>query len=552
MNNTSQQPVSHRKQSVIAGALTGSAGVFLTKAIGLLYVIPFKKMAGESTVFYSYAYTIYDYALQICLSGLPFAIAALVSKYVAKNDYKAVRMVRRISLMVLMLFGFICCTALILFSRPFAMLVIPSGVTADYIQKTQTVLIIVSFALIAVPLLSYYRGVYQGFKEIGTYAFTQVLEQLIRVAFLLGASAICLYAFRLDQIWAAYMGVVSTSVSALATIIYFIIYDRKYAASLPADTGETEATNKSILKELIGYAVPYLISSVVANSSNLFILLMLATGLEKHGTDPYLITTYQGIINYEAYKLTSIPQVIATGFSLALVPHITEAVTKEDKAQVRSMIQKILETVNYLAVPVTFFMIFFAREIYYIMYGNSSLDVGAFILARALIIELLWIVVMVLSSILAALKLRKVYVGLSLLQLVFVTTTLVFWLGQFGVEGYFICKAIEFTSFIVIAIIFIEKHYHPSIRKIFDNCSLSWLALLPMLIIVAILAQLHFDITLQSRLVTLLYTGVMFVLIIGLYFVISAKFNIPQRLFNVEISRDSISNLLARIFKRKK
>ena len=47
-----------KKQSIIAGALTGSAGVFITKAIGLLYVIPFKKLAGNNTVFYSYAYTI--------------------------------------------------------------------------------------------------------------------------------------------------------------------------------------------------------------------------------------------------------------------------------------------------------------------------------------------------------------------------------------------------------------------------------------------------------------------------------------------------------------
>ena len=37
-----------KKQSIIAGALTGSAGVFLTKVIGLLYVIPFKKLAGNN------------------------------------------------------------------------------------------------------------------------------------------------------------------------------------------------------------------------------------------------------------------------------------------------------------------------------------------------------------------------------------------------------------------------------------------------------------------------------------------------------------------------
>ncbi|HPW53688.1 MAG TPA: polysaccharide biosynthesis protein, partial [Erysipelotrichaceae bacterium] len=72
-----------RKQSIVAGALTGSAGIFITKALSLLYVIPFNEIAKEATVFYSYAYTVYDAVLQVCLSGLPFAIATLVAKYVA-------------------------------------------------------------------------------------------------------------------------------------------------------------------------------------------------------------------------------------------------------------------------------------------------------------------------------------------------------------------------------------------------------------------------------------------------------------------------------------
>ncbi len=540
-----------KKQSIIAGALTGSAGVFLTKAIGLLYVIPFKRLAGENTVFYSYAYTIYDYVLQICLSGMPFAIAALISKYMAKNDYRAVEMVRKISRTVMLLFGLLACSALILFSKSFAMLVIPDGVSEDYITKTRTVLVIVSFAMIAVPLLSYFRGVYQGFKNLKIYAFTQVLEQLIRVAFLLGASAICIFVLNMDKIWAAYMGVASTSISAVATIIYFLIYERKHKLALPENAGESEVTRKGVFKELLEYAIPYLISTLVTNSSGLFILLMLSTGLQKYGTDPYMITTYQGIINYEAHKICSIPQVIATGFSLALIPHITEALTKNNSEKVREMIQKVLETVNYLAVPLVFFMVFFAREIYFVMYGNSSLDVGAYLLARSLIIQLLWIVVMVLSSILVALKLRKIYIALSAVQLVFVTTTLIFWLGHFGVNGYYICKAIEYVVFIIGACFFIEKHFNPSFKKIFDNCTLSWLALLPMLILVAILAQVKFDITMQSRIVTLMYTGVMFVLLFGLYFIVSAKFNVPQRLFNIEVSRDSISDLLSgKIFKK--
>ena len=96
------------KQSLIAGALTGSAGIFITKALSLLYVIPFNEIAQDATVFYSYAYTVYDALLQVCLSGFPYAIATLVAKYATKNDYSTVELVKKVSKAILLVLGVVC------------------------------------------------------------------------------------------------------------------------------------------------------------------------------------------------------------------------------------------------------------------------------------------------------------------------------------------------------------------------------------------------------------------------------------------------------------
>ena len=49
------------RQSFIAGSLTSSAGIFLSKAIGLFYVVPFTAIAGqENMVFYTSAYNYYN------------------------------------------------------------------------------------------------------------------------------------------------------------------------------------------------------------------------------------------------------------------------------------------------------------------------------------------------------------------------------------------------------------------------------------------------------------------------------------------------------------
>ena len=165
------------KQSLIAGALTGSAGIFITKALSLLYVIPFNEIAQDATVFYSYAYTVYDALLQVCLSGFPYAIATLVAKYATKNDYSTVELVKKVSKAILLVLGVVCCFIMIAFSKILAIQIIPSELqSSSYLHYTQIVLIILAFALVFVPYLSYYRGVYQGLKEMKVYAFTQVLE----------------------------------------------------------------------------------------------------------------------------------------------------------------------------------------------------------------------------------------------------------------------------------------------------------------------------------------------------------------------------------------
>ena len=54
-----------RKQSIVAGALTGTAGIILTKALGLLYASPFQALAGNEMIFYTSTDQIYEFLLTI-------------------------------------------------------------------------------------------------------------------------------------------------------------------------------------------------------------------------------------------------------------------------------------------------------------------------------------------------------------------------------------------------------------------------------------------------------------------------------------------------------
>lgn len=262
-----------KKQSLIAGALTSSAGIFISKALGLLYVVPFTAIAGEANMsFYSVAYTYYDILLSICSAGIPFAVAAMVAKYSNNEDYKTVILVRKLSMALMLLSGFVMAVLFIMVSGPLAASVLGAKKTPEDVAILRNVFMILSLAVVCVPFLSSFRGFYQGLKDLKSYAFSQVLEQLTRVVSLLALGAFFVYILDMNNIFAVYMAVLSTSLAAIAAIAYYLIYDRKHyqpikelarhQTSRPKEVGE-------LFQELLLFGLPYLITALLGNSMNI-------------------------------------------------------------------------------------------------------------------------------------------------------------------------------------------------------------------------------------------------------------------------------------------
>ena len=398
--------------------------------------------------------------------------------------------------------------------------------------------------------MSYYRGFYQGLKEFKTYSITQVLGTVVRIAFLISASSICVYALNLNRVWAAYMGVASTSISAIFTIIYFMTFEKKYELTHEQVDTRSEYSNKDIVIELFKVSIPYLLNSLMISTSALFVLLYFASGLEAYGTSAKLITIYQGIINYQSSKLASIPMIIMTGFCLAIIPHITEAVTNNDDKKVVDLVHKIMETVNFLSVPICFFMLFFAKEIYYIMYGNYYLDIGTNMLSKTIVNQFLMNFFGITISTLIALQLRKTYLILETSRLVFMLALYKIFLVNFGVNGYFIIKATEYVLYVIAGLFIIKSKYGINFKKMLDSFTKSWMGAIPMFIIAAIYVQFEVNVGAMNRFVVLVLTGLMFLICIGVYIVITYKLNVITELFNITISKETLINLKNKLFKK--
>lgn len=537
--------MSKAKKSFISGALTSSAGIFVSKALGLLYMVPFTAMAGgeKNMFFYSQAYTYYDVLLQLSTAGIPFAIAAMVAKYANKGDYKTVLLIRKCAMALMLLSGFVMAIFFVLLSSPLSVSVLGKEATASDIQTMKNTFLILSVAIVFVPFLSSYRAFYQGLKELKAYAFSQVLEQLTRVLSLLGLGAICVYIFKMDSIYAIYMAVVSTSIAAIIAIIYYINFDKKNigvinrAARLQDDSSMNA---KEIIIEMVAYGVPYFIAAILGNSMNIVNNNYFMNAMAKTATSYEDAKVLLAIIQVQCNKLTSIPQVLAIGFSTGIVPYLTISLENKNWSELQKNVNDALDTVLYIAMPLCFCLFALAEPIYYVMYGNRHLAYGADALRWSSLLALTGTLSPICSSMMMALRFRQQSLLYLLLGFIVKIATFFPMIHLFGYSG-------AITSSVVTSVVVI----YCNLRLIKDKFNVSyektWNRFFRMVVsIVAMnglfyLLQLLFPFDVSHKLISLFQLLVYGSAGLLIYVSVSSWLQLPQAIFG-----KSVKNLLMR------
>jgi O-antigen/teichoic acid export membrane protein len=354
------------KNSLVLSGLVGTAGLFIAKLLGLLYSIPLSSILGSDALmsYYGTSYLIYSYVLNVFTAGVPFAISAIVAKYTILDDNKSLVALKKMSITLLTVTGFIGMALLILLSGSIAYAIVPNQDSSIMATSLQ----ILSLAIFLVPILSAFRGFWQGRKEMEEYAFTQVFEQLIRVGFLLSVAYLIVYVLHMDRTYALYAAVLSTSVAAFAALIQIYFFDRKHFKEIKSAADRQEVIkvqNKELFHELILLAIPYLLSAIIGYITQIYDSILLPIGLRMHGYSTDDINVIISAINYVGAKLTSIPEILSPGFIAALIPHITEAMTQKNHERVSRIITECIGIVVFIGSAISLCIrCLFHRDIY--------------------------------------------------------------------------------------------------------------------------------------------------------------------------------------------
>ena len=365
-----------KKNSFINGALIATVGIVTTKFLGIVYVIPFYWVIGESSIaLYGYAYTIYNLFLSLSTVGIPPAMSKLISEYNTLGYYNTKEKAYKLGKNMLVIIGIIL-FIIMFFGAPFIANQIMGDNTGGNSKESITFVIrVISTAILVVPHLSVTKGYLQGHKYIAPTSISQVIEQVVRISVILIGSFLCMRVFKTGVTKAVGVAVFGATIGALIALLYLLIKINKNKKDFIKDSvikdEERKITNKKILKKLLIYSVPFISFGLALSVYDYIDMTTIINALTNIGFKTKDAESIIGVINTTGNKLNSVVLAISTGLMTSLVPNITSSFVAGDIKDVRKKVNESFLMLLYVTMPMAFGLSILAKPVFTAFYGRS-------------------------------------------------------------------------------------------------------------------------------------------------------------------------------------
>ena len=351
-----------KNNSFIKGAaILGIAGI-IVKILGAIYRIPLANIiTNEGMGYYQTAYPLYTLLLTISTAGFPVAIAKLVSEKRAIGDYRGGHKVFKTALTGLFIGGLI--TSLFLLFRAESIVEEIGNKNAYYS------LIALTPALLFVPIMSVFRGYFQGNQTMAPTALSQITEQLFRVV---GGLTLTYYLLPNGIPMAAGGASSGGSIGAIAgTIIILFIYFYKRKGikeELEISINTKEYTVGEIVKDLLVIAIPITLGASIVPIMDYIDLKLVLKRLQTIEYTEAEANALYGNLKGMAQTLINFPQVFSTAIAMSLVPAIAEANAKKKKSELGNIISSGIRVTLLIGLPSALGLFVLARPIIGLLY----------------------------------------------------------------------------------------------------------------------------------------------------------------------------------------
>ncbi|MGN1480776.1 putative polysaccharide biosynthesis protein [Porcipelethomonas sp.] len=372
-----------KKQSFLKGSVILIASAIIAKGIGALFKIPLTNMlGGVGMSYFSCAYGLFLPVYALTATGLTTAVAKLTAENCAFGNYRNVRKIHKISLLLFSFVGLAGTAAIAILAHPFAY-----KVTAC--PKAELSVLMIAPSVFFGCITAVYRGCWEGMRNMYPTAVSQVIEALVRLA---AGLAMCSCVLNNPEkilpflpegtdilATAAAAAVLGISLSTLAGTAFLYVRGTGLEKGSPLLSGGHEESTGNIIKALFKILVPVALGSIVTNLTSLIDLATIIRCLDKtiKSAPDFLISKY-GLENISTEELSEFIYGSFTGlavtvfnlipsvtnmFGKGILPNIAESWAVKNKSAVKKLSENVLKATAFIAVPSGIGICFLAKPI---------------------------------------------------------------------------------------------------------------------------------------------------------------------------------------------
>ena len=298
-------------KSYMKGAALLTIAAIVVKLLSAVYRVPFQNLVGDEGFYiYQQVYPFIAIVTTWTSYGFAVALSKILSDYRSLGRDDALEQVKRIA------FFYIAVISLIFFCLLFFGADFLANAMGD--PKLVQLLHSGSFVILLMPFLAVLKGSFQAEGSMAPVAYAQIIEQAVRVSFILiGAWIVVSTSFDLYK--AGSTAMYGAVVGELAGIVFLAVLYWKHRKGREIRTSSNTIEKWRIVKDLTAISISASISSM------LFLLLQLVDSftvfqlLLENGIERVNAMEIKGIYD-RGQPLVQLGIVIASTLSLAIVP----------------------------------------------------------------------------------------------------------------------------------------------------------------------------------------------------------------------------------------
>ncbi len=418
--------------------LLTAVGLF-TQVLGFFYRIALSRLAGAEVMgLYQLIMPVYSVLLSLTAVGLTVAVSTLSARYRALDDWGAVRRVlgRGVALF------------LTLFLPLGAGLILCSDAVSVYLlgdARTQLGIILLVPCVLLTGIENLHKHCFYGLGNVRPPAASETVEQLVRVAAVLGLLWVFLPQNNERTVGLIVAGMIVCEVFSVATLVALF---RRQDARMDLRPSAAKVTWRQMLSIAVPVGCTSLLGTLMGSANSVLIPRELVRG----GMDAASAISAFGVLCGMTMPMLMLPTGLISALGLTMVPGLARQAALGQWGSIRATLDRVMGLVSLLMAPAMALLTVVGPDLGKTLFANG--DVGDFMLPLA-VGTLLSCWQSVLSGALNGIGRQRAAarnaIACDAVQLVFTVCTVSRW-GLGGFVAGFVCSSLVGTALDLVSI----------------------------------------------------------------------------------------------------